>query len=271
MYYKNFRKCTVKSSASQHFHNSSKTTARIVPFFFFGHLDAESFIESWIQSVSMDLMTMLLGFVVSCIPIAITSLYLLSWITPWPVRTQKDLLQPMLVYSPSNHGSEQFKPLLTCDDDSSGKLYCTKPDLYLSIIIPAMNEQKRLPIMLNECVPYLEDRHVKDSSFTYEIIVVDDGSTDGTADTACQYAEKCGRKIRVLRLGKNLGKGGAVRRGVLCARGSLILFADADGATKFADFQRVEEELLGLTTLDGRVLKTRTNLDWVIPAIAIGS
>lgn len=84
---------------------------------------------------------MLLGFVVSCIPIAITILYLLSWVTPWPVRTQKDLLQPMLVYSPTNPGSEQFRPLLTCDDKSPGKLHCTKPDLYLSIIIPAMNEQ----------------------------------------------------------------------------------------------------------------------------------
>lgn len=84
---------------------------------------------------------MLLGFLVSCIPIAITCLYILSWITPWPVRTRKDLLQPMFVYTPTDSGSEQFKSLLTYDDDLSGELHCTKPDLYLSIIIPAMNEQ----------------------------------------------------------------------------------------------------------------------------------
>uniref|UniRef100_A0A158Q872 Dolichyl-phosphate beta-glucosyltransferase n=1 Tax=Elaeophora elaphi TaxID=1147741 RepID=A0A158Q872_9BILA len=222
-------------------------------------------------SISMDLITILLGFLVSCIPIAITCLYLLSWVTPWSVRTQKDLLQPMFVYTPDNRGSEQFRPLLTYDDDSSGKLHCTEPDLYLSIIIPAMNEQKRLPIMLNECLSYLEDRQAKEDSFTYEIIVVDDGSTDGTADMAYEYAEKYEKKVRVLKLEKNLGKGGAVRRGVLCARGSLILFADADGATKFTDFGHVEEELLDLTALDSCVSKTRANFNWIIPAIAVGS
>ncbi|CAG9540292.1 unnamed protein product [Cercopithifilaria johnstoni] len=219
----------------------------------------------------MDLITVLLGFLMSCIPITITCLCFLSWVTPWPIRTRKDLLQPMFVYTPTNPESEQFRSLLTCDNDSSGELHCTKPDLYLSIIIPAMNEQKRLPIMLNECLPYLENRQSKDDSFTYEIVVVDDGSTDGTADTAYQYAEKYERKIRVLKLGKNLGKGGAVRRGVLCARGSLILFADADGATKFADFQHVEKELLGLTTLNGCNSETRANFEWITPAIVIGS
>uniref|UniRef100_A0A1I8EBV0 Dolichyl-phosphate beta-glucosyltransferase n=1 Tax=Wuchereria bancrofti TaxID=6293 RepID=A0A1I8EBV0_WUCBA len=224
------------------------------------------------KQMSMDLITILLGLLVSCIPIALICLYLLSWITPWPVRTQKDLLQPMFVYAPVNLWNEKFRSLLSYDDgdDSSGeKLHCTKPDLYLSVIVPAMNEQERLPIMLNECVPYLEDRQAKDDLFTYEIIVVDDGSTDRTADTAYKYTEKYKGKIRVLKLEKNLGKGGAVRRGVLCARGSLILFADADGATKFADFQRVEEELLSLT--DGCVPKIRSDVNWIIPAIAIGS
>lgn len=65
--------------------------------------------------------------------------------------------------------------------------------------------------------------------------------------------------------------GGAVRRGVLCARGSLILFADADGATKFADLQHLEEELLGLTTLDSCVPEIRSDVNWITPAIAIGS
>lgn len=100
----------------------------------------------------MDLITVLLGLLVFCVPVAITCLYLLSWVTPWPVRTRKDLLQPMFVYTPTNLGSEQFKPLLTCDDDSSGELHCTKPDLYLSIIIPAMNEQVISVVNLFLCV-----------------------------------------------------------------------------------------------------------------------
>ncbi|EFO27840.2 hypothetical protein LOAG_00653 [Loa loa] len=221
--------------------------------------------------MSMDLVTVLLGFLASCIPIAISCLYLLSWVTPWPVRTRKDLLQPMFVYTPANSASEQFRSLLTHDsDDACGELHCTKPDLYLSVIIPAMNEQERLPIMLNECLPYLEDRQAENDSFSYEIIVVDDGSTDRTANTAYQYTEKYEGKIRVLKLKKNLGKGGAVRRGVLCARGSLILFADADGATKFADFQHVEKELLGCIS-DGCISEIKANVNWIIPVIAIGS
>uniref|UniRef100_A0A8R1Y062 DNA-directed RNA polymerases I and III subunit RPAC1 n=1 Tax=Onchocerca volvulus TaxID=6282 RepID=A0A8R1Y062_ONCVO len=219
----------------------------------------------------MDLIMILLGFLISCIPLAITCLYLLSLVTPWPVRTRKDLLQPMFAYTPPNPGSEQFRSLLIHDDETSGEFHCTKPDLYLSVIIPAMNEQERLPIMLNECLPYLEERQIKDDSFTYEIIVVDDGSTDETADIGYWYTEKYEGKVRVLKLEKNIGKGGAVRRGVLYARGSLILFADADGATKFADFQHLEEELLSLVALDGCVSKRRANFDWIIPAIAIGS
>ncbi|KAK6107686.1 Glycosyl transferase 2 family protein [Brugia pahangi] len=221
--------------------------------------------------MSMDLITILLGLLMSCIPVALTCLYLLSWITPWPIRTRKDLLEPMFVYAPVNPWNEKFRSLLSYDDSSGEELHCTTPDLYLSVIVPAMNEQERLPIMLDECLPYLEGRQTKDDLFTYEIIVVDDGSTDRTADTAYKYTEKYEGKIRILKLEKNLGKGGAVRRGVLCARGSLILFADADGATKFADLQRLEEELLGLTTLDGCVPEIRSDVNWITPAIAIGS
>lgn len=62
--------------------------------------------------------------------------------------------------------------------------------------------------MLDECLEYLEKR--AKSEFTYEVIVVSDGSTDKTADVAQNYALKY-NTLRVLNLVKNRGKGGAVR------------------------------------------------------------
>lgn len=65
--------------------------------------------------------------------------------------------------------------------------------------------------MLDECIEHLESK-AKGSKFTYEIIVVSDGSTDKTVQVAQQYAKKISsEKLRVLRLETNRGKGGAVR------------------------------------------------------------
>lgn len=66
--------------------------------------------------------------------------------------------------------------------------------------------------MLDDCLKYLEEKTTKDSSFTYEIIIVSDGSKDGTVELAQSYSQKySSEKIRVLALIKNRGKGGAVR------------------------------------------------------------
>jgi dolichyl-phosphate beta-glucosyltransferase len=106
-----------------------------------------------------------------------------------------------------------------------------------SIVIPAFNEAERLPRYLDEVVQYFDGR-----GEPYEILVVDDGSTDDTA----QIVEAVGRthrSVRVLRLGRNQGKGGAVRAGMLAARGRYRLFADADGATPIAELKRLEAAL----------------------------
>ena len=84
----------------------------------------------------------------------------------------------------------------------------------LSVIVPAYNEELRLPKMLDECLEFLEKR-----KSSYEVIIVDDGSKDKTSETGLTYVEKWGSdKVRVLTLAKNRGKGGAVRMGMLRAR-----------------------------------------------------
>ncbi|KAL0099502.1 hypothetical protein PUN28_020191 [Cardiocondyla obscurior] len=119
--------------------------------------------------------------------------------------------------------------------------------VHLSVIIPAYNEEQRLPPMLDECLEYLEK--CSKNGLTYEVLVVSDGSTDKTIDVAHHYASKY-NTIRVLNLVKNRGKGGAVRLGMLSARGSALLFADADGATKFNDLQKLDESLTKVLGFD---------------------
>jgi dolichyl-phosphate beta-glucosyltransferase len=103
-------------------------------------------------------------------------------------------------------------------------------------VIPAYNEALRLPPFLDTVVAYFEGRDEP-----YEIIVVDDGSSDGTsaAVKARQYAW-----VRIIRREINGGKGTAVRTGMLAARGAYRLFADADGATPIQELKRLEAPLV---------------------------
>lgn len=110
----------------------------------------------------------------------------------------------------------------------------------LSVVVPAYNEDIRLPQMLDESLHFLEAKSKRDLNFSYEIIVVDDGSRDGTCSVVLQYSKRYGTdKVRLLRLHRNHGKGGAVRKGCLKARGAMILMADADAATQFSDVERL--------------------------------
>ncbi|KAM7111589.1 dolichyl-phosphate beta-glucosyltransferase [Molossus nigricans] len=118
------------------------------------------------------------------------------------------------------------------------------PTKQLSVVVPSYNEEKRLPVMMDEALGYLEERQKQDPTFTYELIVVDDGSEDQTSKVAFKYCQKYGSdKIRVITLVKNRGKGGAVKMGVFSSRGKKILMADADGATKFPDVEKLEKGL----------------------------
>lgn len=135
-----------------------------------------------------------------------------------------------------------------------------------------------VPVMMDEAMPYLEGRRKSDPNFTYEVIVVNDGSKDGTSDVVLKYVRQYGvDKVRLLQFVRNRGKGGAIRmvsvyevgiifdmytcfpQGCLSARGERILFLDADGATEITDMQRLEEALDGVTS------------DSNIPAVVVGS
>jgi glycosyltransferase involved in cell wall biosynthesis len=93
----------------------------------------------------------------------------------------------------------------------------------ISIIIPAYNEEKRLPAALRQVIGYLQRGNWPFA----EIVVVDDGSTDGTARVA-ERMQADFPALRVLRNPGNRGKGYAVRHGMLECRGEWALFTDAD-------------------------------------------
>jgi len=101
----------------------------------------------------------------------------------------------------------------------------------LSVVIPAYNEAARLPRTLALLTAYL-----RTACPDHEIVVVDDGSTDGTA----QAARAAGvDRLRVLRYEPNHGKGYAVRQGMQATTGALRLMTDADLSTPIEDLPRL--------------------------------
>lgn len=105
-------------------------------------------------------------------------------------------------------------------------------EVFLTVVIPAYNEEKRLPETLKKIHEYLAKKN-----FTYEIIVVDDGSRDGTIKVAESFQE-LEPGLRVLRNPRNMGKGFTVRNGMLNGRGKLLLFTDSDLSTPIEDFDK---------------------------------
>lgn len=108
----------------------------------------------------------------------------------------------------------------------------------LSIIIPAYNEEKRIGKTLENFHHYLSK-----TSYSYEIIVMDDGSSDCTV----ALVSKLGKEIphlRVVPLKINSGKGSAVRAGMLTAVGKIRLFSDADGSTPIEELESIIKPIL---------------------------
>jgi dolichyl-phosphate beta-glucosyltransferase len=101
--------------------------------------------------------------------------------------------------------------------------------LALSVVIPAYNEENRIAATLVSIEAYLKAR-----GEPFEILVVDDGSTDRTAEIAEL------QEVRVLRLPLNRGKGAALQAGVLASSGTWVLLTDADLSTPIEDLPRLE-------------------------------
>jgi dolichyl-phosphate beta-glucosyltransferase len=107
----------------------------------------------------------------------------------------------------------------------------------LSVVIPAYNEEQRLPRTIENIEHYLDGRHI-----SYELILVDDGSTDGTRQVMEAAAER-NQNVRIEALPANRGKGRALATGVAVARGGEVLVTDADLSTPIEELEKLQAAL----------------------------
>jgi dolichyl-phosphate beta-glucosyltransferase len=105
----------------------------------------------------------------------------------------------------------------------------------LSVVIPAYNEAERLGPSLDRALEYLERR-----GGSFEVLVVDDGSSDATGRVAAAYAA---RNVRLLTHPRNRGKGAALRTGVAATGGDRVLVSDADFSTPIEELPKLERRL----------------------------
>ncbi len=102
-----------------------------------------------------------------------------------------------------------------------------KSAVFISILIPVYNEEKRIETFLADVVAFLARQ-----TFSYEVIIVNDGSIDATVKLANNVLRQhLPDKFRILDLAINQGKGAAVKNGMLAAQGEYVFFLDADGST----------------------------------------
>lgn len=105
---------------------------------------------------------------------------------------------------------------------------------FISFVIPVYNEEERIGATLDVVLNYFSN-----TDYLVEVIVVDDGSTDKTVNVVQSYREK----VKLLSYGKNLGKGAAVRYGMLSSTGDYRIFSDADLSTPIYEIEKILDRL----------------------------
>jgi dolichyl-phosphate beta-glucosyltransferase len=127
--------------------------------------------------------------------------------------------------------------------------------MYLSVIIPAYNEERRLPKTLKEI-----DKYLRKQNYQYEIIVVNDGSTDKTSLVLSNLQSQI-LNLKIIGYETNQGKGYAVRLGMSEAKGEYRIFTDADNSTSidqiekiWPEFERGYDIVIGSRDVKGAIL-----------------
>lgn len=135
----------------------------------------------------------------------------------------------------------------------------------ISIVIPAYNEEKVIRKNVFKIINFLKNKKIE-----YELIVVDDSSTDRTAEVIKNINSK---KIRLIKNKKNMGKGYAIRKGILNAKKKLILFSDADLSTPIEELSNLlkyvnnYDIVIGSRSLDKSIIKIKQPLYRTIPGM----
>lgn len=132
-----------------------------------------------------------------------------------------------------------------------------KKDIYLSVVVPAFNEEDRIVKTLRDIEEFLSKK-----SYQHETIVVNDGSTDNTAEMVSSLQSEY-PAISILNNNVNRGKGWAVKQGILNARGDVRLFMDADNSTTIDQFEKMVplfeqgySVVIGSRSVNGAVITT---------------
>jgi len=134
-------------------------------------------------------------------------------------------------------------------------------ELTVSFVIPTRNEEIQISQMLNNCISFLQYKQSLTSDFRWEIIVVDDCSTDHTVGTVLSISN-VHPEVRLLRQPRKMGYGKAVQAGCIHCRGQLILIADANNSTKIEEYNELEKKIKELCNInpEAMVIGSRTHL-----------
>lgn len=114
------------------------------------------------------------------------------------------------------------------------------PEARASLVIPAFNERNRVEACLRSVDQW---RRSRPGGWEWELILVDDGSTDATPSVAAQLARELDLPLRILRHDRNRGKGAAIRTGVLASAGDPVLISDTDLSTPLSEWVKLAERL----------------------------